>query len=250
MAVLKLEDAEIHYEEYGSGYPVLLFAPGGMRSQAKMWQAPPDGPPRVWNDWTQVLADDYHVITMDQRNAGRSTGAIEADHGWHTYGSDQLALMDHLGIDRFHALGGCIGSSFCFTICDIAPERISAAVLQNPIGVNPEHPTYFPDSFVEWTAEQRAERPELDPAAMESFGRNMWSGDFVFNVSRDFVKSCLTPALVLPGNDKPHPRVIGLEVGELLPNAEMLVDWKGPDHLDAQREKVLGFLAAHTPSIH
>ncbi len=248
MPVLKLEDAEIHYQEYGSGYPVLLFAPGGMRSQAGMWQAPPDGPPRVWNDWTRVLTDGYRVIAMDQRNAGRSRGTIEADHGWHTYGSDQLALMDHLGIDRFHVLGGCIGSSFCLTLCDIAPERISAAVLQNPIGVHPEHPTYFPDSFVEWTEEQRAERPELDPAAMQSFGRNMWGGDFVFNVDRDFVKGCQTPALVLPGNDKAHPRVIGLEVAELLPNAEMLVDWKGPDHLAAQRDRVLGFLGAHTPA--
>ncbi len=247
MPVLKRDDAEIHYEEYGSGYPVLLFAPGGMRSQAEMWHAPADGPPRVWNDWTRVLAEGFRVIAMDQRNAGRSKGAIEADHGWHTYAGDQLALMDHLGHERFHALGGCIGSSFCLQMCKDAPERISAAVLQNPIGVHPEVPTYFPEGFKVWTEEQRQARPELDEAAMRSFGRNMWGGDFVFNVSRDFVKGCQTPSLVLPGNDKPHPRVIGLEVAELLPDAEMLLDWKGPDHLDAQRARVVGFLEAHTP---
>ena len=247
MAVLTLEDAEIYYEEFGSGYPVLLFAPGGMRSRSEMWRSPPDGPPRVWNDWTEVLAETYRVIAMDQRNAGRSRGAIEPDHGWHTYAADQLALMDHLGIERCHTLGGCIGSSFCLTLCEIAPERIGAAVLQNPIGVHPEFPTYFPDGFATWADEQRADRPELDAAALDAFGRNMWSGEFVFNVSRDFVRRCNTPALVLPGNDTPHPRVIGLEVAELLPNSESLVDWKGPEHIEEQRRRVVAFLDTHTP---
>ena len=247
MAVLMHDDAEIHYEEYGKGYPVLLFAPGGMRSRAEMWHSPPDGPPRVWNDWTEVLAESYRVIAMDQRNAGRSRGAIEADHGWHTYAADQLALMDLLGIERCHTLGGCIGSSFCLTLCDIAPERISSAVLQNPIGVHPEFPTYFPDGFATWADEQRADRPELDAAALQAFGRNMWGGEFVFNVSRDFVRHCDTPALVLPGNDTAHPRVIGLELGELLPNSESLLDWKGPEHLEEQRRRVVAFLGMHTP---
>ena len=247
MSILKLADAEIYYEEYGSGYPVLLFAPGGMRSQMELWHAPPDGPPRAWNDWTEVLSETYRVIAMDQRNAGRSQGAIEADHGWHTYAADQLALMYHLGIERCHTLGGCIGSSFCLTLCEIAPDRISAAVLQNPIGVHPEFPTYFPDRFAKWADEQRARRPELDAAALQAFGRNMWGGAFVFNVSRDFVRSCHTPALVLPGNDTAHPRVIGLEVAELLPNSESLVDWKGPEHLQQQLHRVVGFLESYTP---
>lgn len=247
MPVLKLDDAEIHYQEFGSGFPILLFAPGGMRSEASLWHAPESGPPRAWNDWTRVLAENYRVIAMDQRNAGQSQGAIEAGHGWHTYAADHLALMDHLGIDRFHTLGGCIGSSFCLRLCEAAPDRVVAQVLQNPVGLNPEAPTYFPDGFAKWTEEKRAERPALDAAAMVAFGQNMWGGDFVFCVSRDFVRGCRTPALVLPGNDTAHPRVIGLEVAELMPNAEMLVDWKGPDHIDEQRRRVVDFLGKHTP---
>jgi pimeloyl-ACP methyl ester carboxylesterase len=247
MSVLKLKDAEIHYEEYGRGYPILLLAPGGMRSRIEMWHAPSDGPPRVWNDWTEVLASTYRVVAMDQRNAGRSRGAVAADHGWRTYAADQLALMDHLGIGRFHTLGGCIGSSFCLTLCEVAPDRISAAVLQNPIGLNPEFPTYFPESFAEWAAEQRAARPELDAAALKAFGQRLWGGDFVFAVGRDFVRRCAVPSLVLPGNDKPHPTATGLELAELLPNAEMLRDWKGPEHLAEQRRRVVAFLAKHTP---
>ena len=248
MATLKLKDATIHYEEYGSGYPVLLFAPGGMRSNIAMWHKPADGPPRPWSDWTELLAPHYRVIAMDQRNAGRSQGEIAAHHDWNTYAADQLALMNHLGIARAHTLGGCIGSSYCLKLIEVARQRTSAAVLQNPIGLNPEFPTYFPDGFAEWSQEQLRARPELDAAALSAFGARMWTGEFVFAVSRDFVRRCDTPCLVLPGNDKPHPAVTGLELAKLLPNNEMLRDWKGPDHIGAQQRTVLTFLEKHTPA--
>ncbi|HEY1506133.1 MAG TPA: alpha/beta hydrolase [Stellaceae bacterium] len=158
MPTLKRADAEIYYEEYGSGYPVLLLAPGGMRSQTAMWHSPAGGPPRAWNDWTEVLAKDYRVIAMDQRNAGKSRGAVAANHGWQTYAADQIALLDHLGIARCHTLGGCIGSSFCLMLSQTAPARVSAQVLQNPIGLNPEFPTYFQEAFADWAKELKASR--------------------------------------------------------------------------------------------
>jgi pimeloyl-ACP methyl ester carboxylesterase len=247
MPVLKRKDAEIYFEEFGSGYPILLFAPGGMRSRIEMWHAPAAGPARPWNDWCQVLASRYRVVAMDQRNAGRSCGAIAADHGWHTYGDDHLALMDHLGLTRFHVLGGCIGASFCLTLCARTPERVSAAVLQNPIGLHPQFPAYFPDSFADWAREQLAARADLDAAAVATFGRNLWGGEFVFSVSRAFVRRCTVPCLVLPGNDTPHPAATGAELAELLPNVERLDPWKGPEHLEVQRGCVTAFLAKHTP---
>jgi pimeloyl-ACP methyl ester carboxylesterase len=246
--MLQRPDGEIYYEEYGQGFPILLFAPGGMRSRSEMWHAPAGGPPRSWCDWTETLAGNYRVIAMDQRNAGRSRTAIEADHGWHTYAADHLALMDHLGHARFHTLGGCIGGSFCLKLCELAPDRVTAAVLQNPIGLHPEFPEYFPESFVEWTAEQRAARPELDATKMRSFGQNMWGADFVFCVSREFVRRCKVPTFLLPGSDKPHPAATAEELAMLLPGVEVLQDWKGPQHIDAQRERVMTFLAQHTPA--
>ncbi len=247
MPVLQRPDGEIHYQEYGAGFPILLFAPGGLRSRMEMWHSPAGTPAKSWNDWTQVLADKYRVIAMDQRNAGASRTAIAADHGWHTYAADHLALMDHLGIDQFHTLGGCIGGSFCLKIAEAAPGRVVAQVLQNPIGLDPEHPEYFPHSHIEWSREQRAARPELEEAQIRDFGQNMWGQDFVFSVSRDFARHCKTPALLLPGDDIPHPAYTSNELAQLLPGVEITSPWKGPAHLDTQLSAVRGFLAKHTP---
>lgn len=247
MPMLQRPDGQIYYEEFGQGFPILLFAPGGLRSNLAMWHHPAGAPQRNWNDWTDVLAHRFRVIAMDQRNAGQSRTAIEADHGWHTYAADQLALMDHLGHRRFHTLGGCIGGSFCLKIVQMAPDRVTSAVLQNPIGLHPEFPEYFPESHAAWIKERRAERPDLDEAKMEAFGRNMWGSDFVFCVDRDFVRNCPVPTMLLPGNDTPHPAATSTELAALLPGVDVLVDWRGPEHMEQQRTRVLAFLEKHTP---
>jgi pimeloyl-ACP methyl ester carboxylesterase len=143
-------------------------------------------------------------------------------------------------------MGGCIGSTFCLSLCERIPERISAAVLQNPIGLSDNRKT-FDESFRSWSQEIRRQRPELDEATLEQFDRNLYAGDFVFSVSRDFVSRCPVPLLVMPGNDAPHLTVIGEEIARLAPNAEVLRDWKGPAHKPAAIERVRTFLAAHTP---
>jgi pimeloyl-ACP methyl ester carboxylesterase len=125
-------------------------------------------------DWTQALPEaGFTAIAMDQRNAGASRTAIEANRGWHTYTAEHIALMDHLSFDKFRVLGGCTGGSFCLKAVETAPERVPSAVLQNPIGLHPKHPEYFPNSHVEWSKEQRAERPQLSEAAPAAFGHNM-----------------------------------------------------------------------------
>jgi pimeloyl-ACP methyl ester carboxylesterase len=249
MPILNHNDAEIYYEEFGAGYPVLLFAPGGLGSQLAFWHHSPRDPKleAPWMDPTAVLADRYRVIAMDQRNAGRSRAPISATDDWQTFAGDHIALMDHLGIERFHIMGGCIGASFCLTLCERIPQRISAAVLQNPIGLSENRET-FDASFQSWSQAIRQRRPELDEALLQRFDHNLHGGDFVFSVTRDFVRSCPVPLLVMPGNDAPHPTAIGEEIALLAPQVEVLRDWKGPAHKPASIECVRAFLAAHTPS--
>jgi pimeloyl-ACP methyl ester carboxylesterase len=159
-----------------------------------------------------------------------------------------MALMDHLGFDKFHVLGGCIGGSFCLKAVETAPKRVQSAVLQNPIGLHPDHPEYFPESHAEWTKEQLAERPHLNPPAIAAFGRNMWNHPFVFCVDSAFAQKCPVPTFLLPGTDIPHPAATSSELAALLPGVEVLTDWRGPEHIEAQRSRVVAFLKAHTPA--
>ena len=65
----------IYYEEQGSGHPLLVFAPGGMRSAIELLARSPYHP-------VKELSGEFRVITMDQRNAGASRAPISAADGW------------------------------------------------------------------------------------------------------------------------------------------------------------------------
>lgn len=248
MPVLQHGDAQIYYEEYGAGYPLLVFAPGGMRSQIGNWRRSPSRPdePAPWMDPTGILAAQFRVIAMDQRNAGRSSAPVSAGDDWGTYADDHLALLDHLKIERAHLMGGCIGSSFCLRLCRDVPDRISAAVLQNPIGLD-GNANVFAESFAGWRESMRAQHPGVSDDVMERFDRNLHAGDFVFSVTREDVARCRVPLLVMPGDDAPHPTAIGKEIARLAPHAELLMPWKGPAYLDDTIRAVTDFLTRHTP---
>jgi pimeloyl-ACP methyl ester carboxylesterase len=248
MPVLNIRDGEIYYEVHGSGFPLMIFAPGGLRSELAFWRHSPSDPsaPAVWMDPMTVLSQKYRVVAMDQRNAGRSRAPIFASDDWHVYASDHLALANHLGLDRFHIMGGCIGASFCLTLCEVAPSRIASAVLQNPIG-HADNRDVFANLVQGWAKGMREQHREIAEHVLKNFADNMFGGDFVFSVYREFVRQCQTPLLVMPGDDPPHPQAIGEEIIELAPNAEALRQWKGPEHLPVAIERVTAFLERHTP---
>src|SRR5215470_19783238 len=89
-------DVRIHYEEVGSGFPLLLIPGGGLNSSISFWG-------RAYFNPMEEFKDDFRCITMDLRNSndGKSTGPLEIDRPWDAYADDQLGLMDHLGIREF-----------------------------------------------------------------------------------------------------------------------------------------------------
>ncbi len=239
MPIFEQNDIKLYYEEHGTGFPVLLIAPGGMRSAASFWEQV------TWNAIEQ-LAPHYRVIAMDQRNAGQSVAPIRATDSWHVYTEDQLALLDHLGIDQFHVAGMCIGGPYCMALIQAAPQRVASAVLFQTIGLDNNRQAFF-DMFDGWADALKPERPEVSPDAWESFKNSMYSGDFLFTVSREFVSRCDTPLLVLMGDDMYHPSQSSREVAQLAPNATFIEHWKEPEHQAAAKQAVEDFLAQHTP---
>jgi pimeloyl-ACP methyl ester carboxylesterase len=250
MAMLEIAAGRIHYEVHGSGYPVLLFAPGFLSSRIERWRTNPAKPgvPQDWLDPIAALADDFTLIALDVRNAGASRARIGAQDDWTTYTADHLALLDHLRVDRCHVMGACIGVSFAYALAAARPGLVSAMVLQNPIGLSPDNRAALDHEFEQWANEVRG-WPQIDASLLPAFGRRMFGGEFIFSVSPDFVKACQVPSLLMPGDDLVHPGVVSGVIAQA-PDVEVLAPWKGAALREAAMSRVREFLLAHTPSPH
>jgi hypothetical protein len=130
---------------------------------------------------------------------------------------------------------------------EMAPERLVAAVLEQPIGITDENRDTWLTGRRAWVSNLVSHRPDLDEEAGEAFGTAMWTGgEFVVSVSREFVQSCPTPLVVLPGVDVMHPHGIGEEVGRLAPDAVVIEPWRdSPEAVAHATNEVRQFLLDH-----
>jgi pimeloyl-ACP methyl ester carboxylesterase len=198
-------------------------------------------------DPTTSLAPDFRVVAMDQRNAGRSRGPITENDSWDMYARDQIAVLDHLGIEKCHVLGACIGATFALKLCEVAPKRIASVVLMQPIGRVPQNVEYTRKEVNEsWVPGLLKVNPALDPVETHRFGERLLGSEFVHAVSREFVAQCYTPMLVLPGNETAHPAAISEEILQLAPRAEYVKFWRGEGR-DYSVSVTRDFFRRHTP---
>ena len=235
MPFYERDGARIRYAVQGEGDPLLLIAPGGMRSHLEAWE-------RLPFDLVGALAAEHRVVTMDQRNAGESTAPIRGTDGWDTYTADQLGLMEHLGCARFGVVGMCIGGAYIANLFRHAPERIARAAMLQPIGLEDNRDTFYA-LFDGWADELREAHPEASEADWAAFRAHMFGGDFLFAASREDVAAIEAPLLVLRGDDVYHPASISREVAELAPRGELLERSKEPEHHEAAQAALLRFLA-------
>ncbi|MGH7304818.1 MAG: alpha/beta fold hydrolase [Candidatus Rokuibacteriota bacterium] len=242
MPTIERNGATIYYEEFGRGFPILTFAPAGLQSVIDVWSRPaaPVNP-------TTEFASSFRVIAMDQRNAGgRSRGPITAQDGWQTYLADHIAVLDHLGIERCHLYGQCIGGSFIMSMLKAQPQRVASAVLAQPIGRVGAMAPGRSARFNAW-AETLTDHPEATAPVLDAVHQNLYGPGFVYSVGRAFVSSCQTPSLVLAGNDEAHPLPISEEVAKLLPTCELIREWKQGPALAEAKVRIQQFLAKNTP---
>ena len=241
-------DVRIHYEETGSGFPVLFIPGGGLNSNISSLTG--FGPFNAMEEFKH----EYRCITMDLRNAdgGQSSGPLEIDRPWDAYAEDQLGLVDHLGIQEFMVMGFCIGGPFIWNLLKRAPGRIVAAVLAQPSGSRPEMPDLFYQNNIKgWGPALCARRPDITMAMVDAFLNTMYRSnpDFVFTVTRDFVRNCQTPILVLPDDVPAHPYAVAIDSARLAPNSEVSIyPWKESKEQVAEALRhVHKFLGAHAP---
>jgi pimeloyl-ACP methyl ester carboxylesterase len=237
----------IHYEEAGSGFPLLLIAGGGLNSTIAGLKNPFDA--------VGEFKGEYRCIAADLRNAnsGQSSGPLEIDRPWDSHTDDQLGVMDHLGINKFMVMGFCIGGPFIWNLLKRAPDRVGAAVLAQPSGWRPEMPTLnYDTNMTGWGPELVKRRPEITMDLVDKFLTRMYrtNPDFVYTVTRDFVRHCQTPVLILPDDIPAHPFKVAMEAAMLAPNAEVSIfPWKEPkERIPLAVRQIRSFLRAHRPA--
>jgi pimeloyl-ACP methyl ester carboxylesterase len=248
MSFLTIPAGRIHYEVSGSGYPLLLFAPGFLSSRIERWRTNPARPgvPQDWLDPIAALSDHFRVIALDVRNAGESRATLTASDDWTSYTGDHLALLDHLQVDRCHIMGACIGVSFALALAQATPQRVSAMVLQNPIGLSGTNRAALDAEFAKWADEARR-WPGIEPALLPGFQQRMFGGEFIFSVTREFVRGCAIPMLLMPGDDVVHPAEVSADLASA-PNIETLAPWKGLARREAAMRRVREFLIENEPA--
>jgi pimeloyl-ACP methyl ester carboxylesterase len=239
----------IHYDEAGSGFPLLLIAGGGLNATIANFRGNSPFNP------IEEFKGEYRCIAADLRNAngGESSGPLEAGRPWDAYTDDQLGLMDHLGIGKFMVLGFCIGGPFIWNLIKRAPDRIVAAVLAQPSGSRPEMRDLFYDNNMKgWGPELVKRRPDIAMEMVDKFLTRMYrtNPDFVFTVTRDFVRNCQTPVLILPDDIPAHPYAVAMEAAMLAPKAEVsMFPWKEPkERIPLAVRQIRSFLRAHQPA--
>ena len=247
MSVYVRGPVRIHFEAAGSGFPLLLIAGGGLNSTIAALAKGPFDPIAEFNG-------EYRCIASDLRNAngGQSSGPLEIDRPWDQYTDDHLGLMDHLQIDKFMVMGFCIGGPFIWNLLRRAPDRVVAAVLAQPSGSRPEmRDLFYENNMKSWGPDLVKRRSDITMDMVDAFLTTMYrtNPDFVFTVTRDFVRNCQTPVLILPDDIPAHPYAVAMEAAMLAPKGEVsMFPWKEPkERIPLAVRQIRSFLRAHRP---
>jgi len=118
------------YEVTGSGPPLLMYAPGGFNAVIETWSTQSIYAKIKFLDH---LPKKYTCITFDRRECGESGGRVERIT-WQHYVAQGRGLLQHLGFERAHVMGGCMGVSCAIAFAAAHPEATLSMILFWPVG--------------------------------------------------------------------------------------------------------------------
>jgi pimeloyl-ACP methyl ester carboxylesterase len=118
------------YEVLGEGPPLLMYAPGGFDATIEKWRAA-----GVYERIALLehLPKKFRCIAFDRRECGQSGGRVEP-LTWRHYAAHGKALLEHLGIERAHLIGGCMGCSCVIGFAVAYPQSTMSMILWWPVG--------------------------------------------------------------------------------------------------------------------
>jgi pimeloyl-ACP methyl ester carboxylesterase len=118
------------FEVLGSGPPLLMYSPGGFDATMAKWTTQ-----GIYKDIKPLahLSGRYTCIVFDRRESGSSGGRVERVT-WGHYVAQGKGLLEHLGFERAHLMGGCMGCPPVTAFAVAHPEMVRSMVLFWPVG--------------------------------------------------------------------------------------------------------------------
>lgn len=134
MPIAVIDGLATRYDIVGTGPALLMFSPGGFDATLDKWSTQ-----GIYATTRPVdhLSRHYQCVIFDRRETGESGGRVERIT-WRHYAAQGLGLLDHLGIERAHVMGACMGCSPVLALAASHPERVRSLLLYWPVG----GPTY------------------------------------------------------------------------------------------------------------
>lgn len=130
MPTATIDGITTRYEVVGSGPPLLMFSPGGFDATLEKWSTL-----GVYARTKPMehLPKKYACIVFDRRETGQSGGRVERIT-WAHYAAQGMGLLRHLGIERAHLMGGCMGCSSVVAFAAAYPHATRSMILWWPVG--------------------------------------------------------------------------------------------------------------------
>lgn len=256
----EVNGVNIHYEESGEGVPIVLI--GGFGANYRFWKD------------TVSLMKGCRCITLDNRGVGDTE--YDGEFSMDDMADDIVALMEHLGIERFHAIGWSMGSQILQSMSRRHPERLFSQVLMSTYMYPPARSGYILGEFIRMVSEGKASMESFcvvvnafcfsegvfkmfeengtimsipkNPATVEGL-RDQLTAVFNFHPA-EFLHEISVPTLVVQGKeDIMTPFKDGQQVAEEIPGAELFAV-EGAGHTMDPRQymgKALEFIERHSP---
>jgi pimeloyl-ACP methyl ester carboxylesterase len=130
MPTVLIDGIQTRYEVQGSGAPLLMFSPGGFDATLEKWSTL-----GIYSKTAMMatLTANFQCIVFDRRETGQSGGRVQRVT-WADYARQGKGLLDHLGIERAHLMGGCMGCAPVVAFATTYPQATRSMVLYWPVG--------------------------------------------------------------------------------------------------------------------
>lgn len=238
MAVIELRGVRLVYEVLGTAGPWLAISPGGRRGLAS---------DRALG--VLIAEAGFRVLVYDRRNTGASDIAISGDSESAEQAEDLLALLGALDTGPAYIAGCSSGSRLSLLLAERHPAAVRALLLWRVTGgayaaqrLAFNYYTQFLDAverggieavaatehFAAMIAANPANRERLRALGAQGFAAGMerWLAGFrqgaghpVSGISPQAMRRIDLPTLIVPGNDRVHPRAPGQAAHRLMPNS-------------------------------